>query len=407
MRIYVKHIPNTFNYGSLMMAVNAIYYLNRDIENAEFFVDCKTDEDLNRLKRETGLNNISIAPKYEENIANNILAKIIKRLKIIKEESKFYDLKIILGGDDISEYYGKDYWLIGFPIMFIENICLPTIMLGQTIGPFTSYRKLLAKFALNKAIIYTRDDKCFEYLCKLGVKTAKRGRDLAFLELPMQEKANSILNTYDLVPGTYVVMVPSGLVKCYTNRYEDYLNEQYRILKSLMYNPRLKDKIIVLMAHVRATGNADKIIIEELERRLTSDEKSRIISIKDDILASEARAILGNGIFTITGRMHAAISSFYMRKPAISLSYSVKYEGVIAKGLDMRELVIDAQDPKLWENGIISQLVTEKVEYVLDNYNELVEKIDKNVAMTTQMVIHELKEVLKDINNIKKRRSKQ
>ena len=91
MRIYVKHIPNTFNYGSLMMAVNAIYYLNRDIENAEFFVDCKTDEDLNRLKRETGLNNISIAPKYEENIANNILAKIIKRLKIIKEESKFYD----------------------------------------------------------------------------------------------------------------------------------------------------------------------------------------------------------------------------------------------------------------------------------------------------------------------------
>lgn len=283
MRIYVKHIPNTFNYGSLMMAVNAIYYLNRDIENAEFFVDCKTDEDLNRLKRETGLNNISIAPKYEENIANNILAKIIKRLKIIKEESKFYDLKIILGGDDISEYYGKDYWLIGFPIMFIENICLPTIMLGQTIGPFTSYRKLLAKFALNKAIIYTRDDKCFEYLCKLGVKTAKKGRDLAFLELPMQEKANSILNTYDLVPGMYVVMVPSGLVKCYTNRYEDYLNEQYRILKSLMCNPRLKDKTIVLMAHVRATGNADKIIIEELERRLTSDEKSRIISIKDDM----------------------------------------------------------------------------------------------------------------------------
>jgi len=96
-----------------------------------------------------------------------------------------------------------------------------------------------------------------------------------------------------------------------------------------------------------------------------------------------------------------------MRKPAISLSYSVKYEGVIAKGLDMRELVIDAQDPKLWENGIISQLVTEKVEYVLDNYDELVKKIDKNVAMTTHMVIQELKEVLKDINNIKKRKSKQ
>lgn len=407
MKIYITHIPNTFNIGSLMMAVNAIYYLNQEIKNAEFFVDCKTNEDLNRLKKETGLDNINRNIKYESSVINNIFTKIVKKIEAIKEESKYYDLKIILGGDDISEYYEKNYWLIRFPIMFIENICLPTILLGQTIGPFTSYRKLLAKLVLNRAIIYTRDDTCFEYLCKLGVKTAKKGRDLAFLELPMQEKANAILNTYGLVPGTYVVMVPSGLVKCYTNNYEDYITEQYRMLKSLICNPRLKDKAIVLLAHVRALGHADRVIIEELERRLTSDEKSRIISIKDDILASEARAILGNGIFTITGRMHAAISSFYMRKPAISLSYSVKYEGVIAKGLDMRELVIDAQDPKLWENGIISQLVTEKVEYVLDNYDELVKKIDKNVAMTTHMVIQELKEVLKDINNIKKRRSKQ
>jgi hypothetical protein len=37
-RILVRHIPNTYNYGSLMMAITAIDYLNRYLEHAEFFV---------------------------------------------------------------------------------------------------------------------------------------------------------------------------------------------------------------------------------------------------------------------------------------------------------------------------------------------------------------------------------
>lgn len=35
MRILVRHIPNTYNYGSLMMAITAIDYLNRYLEHAE------------------------------------------------------------------------------------------------------------------------------------------------------------------------------------------------------------------------------------------------------------------------------------------------------------------------------------------------------------------------------------
>jgi hypothetical protein len=44
-----------------MMAITAIDYLNRYLEHAEFFVDCRTQEDLNRLRQETKLDNIQMA----------------------------------------------------------------------------------------------------------------------------------------------------------------------------------------------------------------------------------------------------------------------------------------------------------------------------------------------------------
>ena len=88
------------------MATNIISYINGNLPNTEFYVDCFTQEDLERLKKETNLQNIFFRKKYDI-IANNSVTKILKMLKIIKNDSSFYDLEIILGGDDISEYYGK------------------------------------------------------------------------------------------------------------------------------------------------------------------------------------------------------------------------------------------------------------------------------------------------------------
>ncbi|WP_138205969.1 polysaccharide pyruvyl transferase family protein [Haloimpatiens lingqiaonensis] len=399
MKIKVEHIINTFNYGSLMMAVNTLNYLKQNLEEVEFYVDSSTRDDLERLKKETKISDIKIAPKYDI-VRNNIITKIIGSLKKSYIESRIYDVKIILGGDDISEYYIKEGWLILFPIMFINSIKLKTILLGQTIGPFTSYRKALARLALNKSKIYTRDDNCLKYIKSLGIKNAKKGRDLAFLELPIQTESNSILNKYELLKNQYITIVPSGLTRCYTSNNTVYINEQYNIIKRLMANERLMKKKIVLLAHVKDEGVADRIIIEQIEKKLTEEEKSRIILIKEDILASEARAILGNGLFTITGRMHAAVSTFYMRKPAVSLSYSAKYSGVIGDGLDMNELVIESADDKLWEDGEISRLVNEKVEYILNNYDDLFSKIDIKVSETSKIVEEQLEDLLNEIKKI-------
>lgn len=407
MKIKIEHISNTFNYGSLMMAINTLNYIYQNIEDISFYVDNNNAEEVERLRKETYIEEIYSAKKIENIPTRNLVDKVCKRFKIADIDGKNYDLKIILGGDDISEYYGKKKWLVNFPIMYIENKKLPTIFLGQTIGPFTGYNRILARIVLSKAIVYTRDDKCLEYVKKMGVANCKRGRDLAFLELPRQKEAQNIVNKYKLEKNQYINLVASGLSEWYTPSYEKYLEENLNIIKNLLREEKLKDKKVVLLAHVLKPKKVDdRNVINDLEKKLNDEEKKRVIFISDKLLASEAREILGQGLFTITGRMHAAVSTFYMRKPAISLSYSVKYEGVIGKGLDMNELVIECANEELWETEQISRQVAKKIDYVMEHYDKLIDKIDKNVTKTSEMSIKQLEDVVQDIRLIQEKRKK-
>lgn len=399
MKINIRHIMNTFNYGSCMMAITLINKINSSIDDVEFYVDSFTDIDLQRLKDECGIENII---KYNVKPSDNILKKCINKLKKIKLNKlvKDVDIVIIIGGDDISEYYGikaleKELFKINN-----ESKTKNIILLGQTMGPFTDNRGDLARESLKNTKIYTRDNKSLEYLLSLKFKNVQVGRDLAFVGLPMQSNAKHILEEYKLYKEKYITVVPSGLTECYTKNLEDYITEQINITKKLLINYNLKDEKIVFLPHVLKPKYVDdRLIIREIINKLDKKYKDRIVAIDDEILPSEAREILGNGLFTITGRMHAAVSSFYMRKPAISLSYSVKYSGVIGEGLDMNELVIESADEKLWSKGNISELVDEKVNYVLDNYHDLIKKIDIKVLETSKIVEKELDDVVNIIKN--------
>ena len=118
--------------------------------------------------------------------------------------------------------------------------------------------------------------------------------------------------------------------------------------------------------------------------------------IEEPILPIEARLILGNGYFTITCRMHAAVSTFKMGKPAICLSYSTKYNGVIARGLDMNELVIEAKNEQLWKTNL-DKIIKEKIDYVENNYNDLKNKIKKEVSKCEKLTNKMLDEIVKGI----------
>ena len=393
MKIRIDHISNTFNYGSCMMAISIIRKLNDNKKDIKFYVDTKTTEDLKRLKQELGLDNIY--PMYKGDKVD-ILSRAINKIRRISINRSISSL-IIIGGDDISEYYGIE--ALEKELKRLEELSQSknVILVGQTIGPFTDNRGELSRKCLEKVKIYTRDDKSLEYLENLNFKNVQMGRDLAFLELP-NKKANTILEKYNINDVKYLTMVPSGLYRCYTQDKEEYIKEYLKILEGILENKRLKEHKVVLLPHVLLPEHVDdRLIIRELLKLLDKKYQDRIVGINDDMLPSEARAILGNGLFTITGRMHAAVSTFFMKKPAISLSYSVKYSGVIGEGLDMNSLVVEATDKELWKQGKISKEVLEKVDYVLDKYDFLLDKIDKKVNITTKIVEDELDKLAKEL----------
>ncbi|MDU4892498.1 MAG: polysaccharide pyruvyl transferase family protein [Clostridium sp.] len=400
MKLQIKHINNTFNYGSLMMATVIISALDKKNKNIKFYVDCSSDKDLERLKRETGINAI-----YRDNIGpgNNLIERFSNKVKRVFLNRRINNIEqvIILGGDDISEYYGIKILETFLKEIEEQSKSKNLILLGQTIGPFTEERGDMAKRCLKNTKIYCREDKCLSYLKSLNFKNVKNGMDLAFAELPMQSHSNDILNKYKLKKDEYICIVASGLSTCYTNNITDYIEEYINILNVIIHNERLTDKKIVLLPHVLLPRNVDdRLVINEMVNNLNPDLKNGIISINDELLPSEARAILGGGIFTITGRMHAAVSTFFMGKPAISLSYSVKYAGVIGEGLDMNELIIEAAVDKLWKDRMISEIINKKICYVLDNYDQLAEKINKNIGQTTEIIKNELDDLANEIIKI-------
>lgn len=389
-----------------MMAIVTIKAINKSIQDVKFYVDASSDKDLERLKDETGVENIiRYNIEYRKDFFRRCINKL-KRMILNRIVNKINDV-IIIGGDDISEYYSIKGLEKELAKLKEESKNKNIILLGQTLGPFTQGRGELARLSLKNAKIYTRDDKCLEYLLDLGFKNAKFGRDLAFSELPMQYKAKNILDKYELEANGYVTIVTSGLIECYTNEFDKYIEEQVNIIKKVLINDKLKDKKVVLLPHVtRPKDNDDRGVIKEILNRLEIIYQKRITAIYDELLASAAREILGNGLFTITGRMHAAISTLYMRKPTITLSYSVKYEGVISRGMDMKELVIECTDEELWGSGKISELVDEKVNYILENYDNLIKKIDIKVSEASKIVQDQLNEVSDNIKFRKNQKSK-
>ncbi len=405
LKIVIRHIPNTLNYGSAMMAENIIFYLESLLNSSsEYYCDFSTENDLKRVELATAISPLRIdGISKREPSKGNKAVKAVNLYRQIKSETIKYresnvDSILILGGDDLSEYYAGNRIAIELYRLMSLSKSVNTFLLGQTIGPFHSWRVPLAKRYLRNCHIYSRDPLTFDYLIRdLKLSNVKESRDLAWLDLPRQNEnkiKSTILGKYSISEGEYITLVPSGIVGQYCSSAGEYFNTWTAILNSLVENETLKAKKIVLLCHVlKPKGADDRNVIREIEQNLTSKQKEHVIPIYDAMLPIEARQILGNGLFTITGRMHAAVSTFQMGKPAISLSYSVKYKGVIGEGLGMKDLIIEARGDDLWESGKIVDLVMDKVDYVLSNYDFLVSRIKPAVEENKKLAMDQIEDI--------------
>ena len=386
-----------------MMTINAMSYLKKLIPNAEFTVEMDSELDVDRLNAELdkqiSFEVIESVKQYKSRIK---LLSDLKRLFGFNTQAKKIkkinpDLIVYLGGDDFSEYYSKIKVTVELFWSWIFSKKHKSIFLGHTMGPFTSWRKGLFSKFLSKSIILSRDELSAKHLKNdLGLNNVITSHDLAFLDLPLQERKH-ILKRYDLTNNQYITLIPSGLSSHYTESHEDYITGWCEIIKSILQNQKLENKKILLFAHVIKEHEVDdRDIIEELISKIKKDntiDSGRIITITDLLLASEARCILGNSYFTISGRMHGTVSTFQMGKPAIALSYSVKYQGVIGGSLKRKDLVIEAKDNNLWESGKIIDEVDKKINYIVENKINL----EKEIQQRVKVMKEELKQVIKKI----------
>lgn len=411
MKIRIEHTSNPLNYGTNMMVTNFMYYLDKEMKkNNRYLLDVTNNEDLENYKRQYKLGDMEKQMiDYDFTYASNIIERVVNKIKrdytnkyatdkLIKKMTNDMDVLIVLGGDDLSEYYSIDSLKKEFyRLNSIKKEC-KTILVGQTIGPFKDERIQLAKESFDGMSIYSRDPWTTRYLKDdLDAKKVEDSADLAFLPLPEQDNLNvkeSVLKKYNLTNSKYITIVPSGLYKSYCSDKEKYVENIIGIINYISKNH--KEYKMVLLPHVlRNSEIDDRNIIKEIENKLGKRED--ITYIYDEMDPLQARFILGNGYLTITGRMHGAISTLQMRKPAISIAYSVKYKGVIGEGLDLNELIVEGSKKEDWKKNIIEKNVCNKLEYVLSNYDNLIEKINKKINDTEKKSMKMIKKISLDL----------
>lgn len=414
MNIRIEHTNNPLNYGTNMMVANFMYYLNKEMgKRNNYKLDVFNDEDLNMYKNQYPMLDVKRETiDYNFYYSSNIFGKIVNRIKReylfsyfnkknLKKLENDNDILVILGGDDLSEYYPIESLKRElFKMNYIKNK-LEVILVGQTIGPFKEERKELVRNSLDNVKIYSRDPWTKEYLeNEIGLKGIITSSDLALLPLPGQEN-NDIkevaLGDYGLIENDYITIVPSGLYKSYCDDEEAYVNNFVNIINYIKEKTNYK---IVLLPHVlRPNFIDDRNIIKKLEEKFKNDE--RIKYIYDVMSPLEARFILGNGKLTITGRMHGAINTLQMRKPAISISYSVKYDGVIGRDLGLSELIVKGDDKELWISNKVANDTIDKINLVLNDYEKITKRIDDSVLESEKNIIIMMKDIASKINGEK------
>ena len=369
-------------------------------KNVAFYCDFNEYADIDEIKKELNGDDISINTYTDTFIpkTNKIRIPAIRQITNIWNLIFFgkrnkIDMFIVLGGDNLSEYYSKTgvfsillrFWLMSFSTR--------VVLLGQTLGPFEQSRnRLVVKYLLPKLSVFVRDKWSADYMKQEFRLDIPQMADLAFNDLPRQsfiEIESEVLQKYHLKENKYFTVVISGLIKdgYYCNDVATYLSRYKEMLISVLNK---LDINLVLLAHTFPPYGNESEMISELFKMFPNDILDRVVLIKEKILPTRARFVLGNGLFTITGRMHPAVSTYQMGKPAICFSYSTKYEGVVGRNINRNDLIIEANDNLIWQNGKIVTLLEEKIDYLISHYDQIIPEIKSKVLQQKKIVVDTL-----------------
>lgn len=403
-KILISNFRNLDNYGSAMMGLVTIQALVDKYGANNIEIYCEFDDDMSIEKVQNELPQHVNLYKYQRRkrtVCSNRVGRIVKSiiLLIFTIEERIFDEIIVLGGDDISEYYGKYEAALLLFTKWKTTFFSEVILLGQTLGPFNYWwNKIAIRLFLPRMTVFARDKWCVDYLKEHFNIRVNQSVDLAFNDLPKQHDKileKKTLSSYNLEPNKYITVVLSGLVKegYYCSDEDVYIDQYYKAINFILMNDKYRGLDIVLLAHTFPPYGDEVDLINKMYVKFTKEQKKHIKVIVEKILPTRARFILGNGLFTITGRMHPAVSTYQMGKPAICLSYSNKYQGVIGDSLERSDLIIDAKDNADWISGKISTELINKIKYLFCSYEIIQQQINGKVVVNKGIIRENLSSI--------------
>lgn len=392
MNIYIYNCSNTYNYGSMMMGENFISYFNKITETKNnYYVETVDETNIKRLIEATDINEIypvDMNSLFKKKLNKyDYMFSYMKFKKVISDFANEIDLVIALGGDDFTEDYGWKGPIIHavmFNLLKIEG--LKVVMLGQTMGPYHSFRKPVMKKLLSKVDnIYPRDPITYNYLRGFRLNNINIMDDLALLPLTKQETKERTKE--------YITYCPSELIYRYSKegKRQDWIDFNLFMIDKLMN--KYIDKKLVILAHVLKPKHVDdRIIVNELYSLVKDKYKNRIVVESNELYPYEVRSYIQQSLFTVSSRMHPIVSSIQCEIPAIALSYSSKYWGIIGERYELGEYIIDVRHLNYDE---MKERFVELMEKIEDEYEKIQGIMKSKNKLANESIVKALKGIEK------------
>jgi colanic acid/amylovoran biosynthesis protein len=300
--------------------------------------------------------------------------RIVERnstLKFISETDVFAS---IAGGDSFADIYGLGrLFYVGLPQILIILLGKKLILFPQTFGPFKgSFARRIARYIISHSeFVYLRDKKSIDDARKLlPASQSNKVRfcfDVGFLLKPEPKPgydsswiAAAKANNRPLVGFNVSGLLYSG---GYTGKNEFGLKADYRVLVENMIDFFIREKsaAVALVPHVLTEqlaggpGEGDDAVCREIFTRLQARYPGQIFFAGTGFTSSQVKHVIAQCDFFTGSRMHACIAALSQGVPAVAISYSDKFVGVL-ETIGMTEAVAD---PRKLDEKQILQIIGE------------------------------------------------
>ncbi len=390
MNLYLYNCSNTYNYGSMMMAENFITWLDRvSGEDHRYYVETGALEHVTRLKAATGSTQVVMSPLnalFADRISKlDYLLALAGRKSVLKEGRPALDMVVVLGGDDLTEDYGwKGPLMQAVKLVLLQRSGLKVVLLGQTMGPYGSWRRpLMARLLGRLDRILPRDPITHRYLSGMGLSNLRLTDDLALMPLARQEQTDN--------GQKYITYCPSELIYRYAKESSrtGWLALNQQCVAILL--ERYPEQTLIFLAHVlQPSAVDDRPLVRELFTWAAERYPGRVAKQDDILLPYQVRQLIGQSRLTVSARMHPVISSIQCQVPALAFSYSQKYWGIIGERYGLGEYILDVRQADFAQLAVE---FTAKLEQIDRNHGKIVQVMAEQNSQAATNIRKSLEEL--------------